>query len=111
MDDLEYALQLKRQGYVQVSRQHRHLARLPLGKTGKQALFEAAFKKYAALSNAESVEFWRQATERWVENIGEASATDHFCRVYAHEYPGCSKTVSITVFKEFRRLGGSTAVK
>lgn len=95
------AQELIDQGYYQISRKFYILAKLPEGKTGKEALYEASLKTYEGLDN---YDFWVKDTRRWVDGLGEANSTDQYLRVHAD----CI-TVTKEVFEEFRRLGGRTA--
>jgi len=80
------------QGYYQVSRRFRTLARLPKGKTGMEALLEATDE----LQPMDAV--------KWVKGLGEGHAGDHFLRCHA------GKNVQIILTEEefhmFRKLGG-----
>jgi hypothetical protein len=100
----QYAKLLLEQGYYQVSRKYGMLARLPDGKTGRQALFEASMEQYRGLPNEAS---WDAQQRRWVGHLPEASAADHYCRVYAPKH--LQRTVSQSVMNAFRKLGGGTA--
>ena len=82
-------------GWYQVSRRWRTLARLPDGKTGIQALAEAADGEVA------------RDSRDWAKMLGERQAGDHFLRVYARGM-GLWREVSADVFREFRNLGGGT---
>ena len=95
-------------GWYQVSHHHRHVARLPAGKSGVQALIEAA--------DAERISPWMSAAQRaeahwanarWANGLGEASAGDQFLRVYA-EGLGLVRWLSREEFDEFKSAGGST---
>jgi hypothetical protein len=81
-------------GFYQVSRAHRHLARLPQGKSGKEALLEVskAYRPWDA--------------EQWVNALGEAHSGDQYLR--AHVPNEDQVQVSIAVFAAFRELGGDT---
>lgn len=76
-------------GFYQVSRKHRMVARLPHGKTGRQALAEASGRS------------------DWAHAMSEASAGDHFLRCHT-DRNGLCVTVDRATFEEFRRLGGDT---
>lgn len=89
-------------GWYQVSRRFRHLARLPEGKTGVEALIDA---RLASIGGVRP-DFWPGEVRRWAESLGEASAADHFMRVYARYTPGLTCTVDADTFEAFRRLGG-----
>lgn len=88
---LAEATRLLEEGYYQVSSAHRMLAKLPEGKTGRMALYEAA--------KHERTDAWQ-----WAFSMGEPSAADQYLRVYAN-----SIIVSPAVFAAFKRLGGRTA--
>jgi len=85
------------QGYHQTSRKYRHVARLPEGKTGIEALAEASAKYRPG-----------DALE-WATRLGEQAAGGHFRRVYAVCYPGLRREVSEAVFAAFKALGGKVA--
>lgn len=85
------ATRLLEAGYYQVSIAHRMLAKLPDGKTGRMALYEA--------TNATRSDAWR-----WAFGMGESNAADYYCRVY-----GKSIVVTPAVFAAFKRLGGGPA--
>lgn len=80
---------LIRQGYQQISRKYRLVARLPEGKTGIEALRDV---DPALIS-------------RWEENL-ERRAAEFFCRVYSKD----TLELSEVDFKEFRFFmgGGKT---
>lgn len=103
MTPTEIAQGLINDGYYQVSRAHRHIAKLPEGKTGKQALYEATMENYKHLDTSKR-EYWEKRNKDWVKNLGEIASKDQYLRVYA-----TSIQVSQAVFNEFRRLGGRTA--
>lgn len=84
-DVLREAREVLEQKYCQTSRAYRHVARLPEGKTGVQALAEAS------------------GDAAWSDRLGERSAGDYYLRVYAEKV-----TLSPEVFEMFRRLGGGT---
>ena len=89
------ARQLIREGYRQVSRKHRIVARLPDGKTGRQALTEAID---------------RREDSTWIRRLSERAAQSQFLRVYA-VYTGDPLwlTLDKDTFDAFRRLGGESA--
>lgn len=89
------AVQILTEGYFQVSRKFRTVAKFPPGKNGMQALFDAAAASGDHGSRAECL--------RWVDSLGETAAGDYYLRVYAE-----TLTVPVEVFDEFRRLGGGT---
>ena len=93
----EQAKKLIEEGWYQVSRKYRTLARLPKGETGIQALARAATKSRNIARD----------TREWAIMLGERSAGDHYLRVYAQE-EGNWQEVSPTVFDWFRKLGGNT---
>jgi hypothetical protein len=84
------AEQLLSLGYYQTSRRFRHLARLPEGKTGKEALLESDFQHYDK--------------EHWIACMDEYSAGDFYLRGRAAD----KIVVSKEVFDQFRKLGGNT---
>jgi hypothetical protein len=75
-------------GYFQVSRAHRRVARLPPGKTGVQALVEAAGENRVD----------------WAKGLGEGGAGDQYLRVYTKD----AVVLSREEFARFRALGGDT---
>lgn len=79
--------------WFQVSRAHRIVARLPKGKTGKEALFDAV---------KESM----QDARRWVDLFSEGSAGDHYLRCYTPQVDQMRLTRA--AFEEFLRNGGRT---
>lgn len=87
-------------GYYQVSRKFGMLAKLPEGKTGREALYEATMRQYAGLPNEAHFD---RTTRRWVNGMSEASAADQYLRVYA-----VAVTVNPTTMRRFRTLGGRT---
>lgn len=101
----EQAVALIDEGWFQVSRKFRHLARLPEGKTGIEALIEACLKSIGRGSHSE---YWPTEIKRWAEDMGEGPAADHFMRCYASAIPGLTCTVDRDIFEAFRRLGGGT---
>lgn len=96
MNPVEEARRLVEEGWYQVSRGFFMVAKLPEGKTGKQALFEATCKHGQHRGSD---------AQRWVDNLGERHAGDHYLRCYAH-LDGNTKTVGADVFEAFRKLGG-----
>jgi hypothetical protein len=88
-DILAEARRLLGKGYYQTSRRHRRLARLPEGKTGRQALC-------AALPN-----------EQWVNSLTEAEVGGHYLRIYSPEEDRVTIACS-RVFAAFQNLGGET---
>ena len=74
--------------WFQVSRTYRCVACLPEGKTGKEALLEAATYP---------------DKERWVGGMSEWGAGDFYLRCYA-----TSKDLPLAEFVLFRQLGGGT---
>lgn len=86
------AQELIDEGWYQVSRRWRTVARLPDGKTGVQALTEAETRRDA---------------EKWAKMLGEGSAGDHFLRCHANK-DGLWKELDVPTFAAFRKLGGDT---
>ena len=97
MTPREKAEKLIKEGYQQVSRRYYILARLPEGKTGKQALLDYS-----------RTNFLRSDLYRWVNMIGEDQSASFFRRVCSR-YLGLWVEVKWDVWKEFRRLGGKSA--
>ncbi len=89
-EEIAKAEQLIKEGYYQISRKYRTLAKLPEGMTGKQAL--------------------RSVTpiERhyWVDAMPESSAGDHY--LSCHTTPEQRITLDIPTFIVFRKTGGDT---
>lgn len=83
------ASELIAQGYYQVSRNHRVLARFPQGRSGK-----------AALRAVVSPAVFRQVFEA----MPEGECGDHYLAAYAP--PEDRVTVDLTTFRAFRALGG-----
>lgn len=81
------ASDLLKQGYVQISRRYRIVARLPRGKTGLEALEEAD----PAL------------VEDWLASL-EERATEQYLRVYAPNE--LKETLTEEEFNAFLRLRG-----
>lgn len=88
--EIDYAKKVIEWGYYQTSRKYRHVARLPKGMTGKEAL------KSVTPENR----------HYWVDGLGESSAGDHYLCV--HGKPEDSLTLTIPEFNAFRKLGGNT---
>lgn len=82
-EDEATARRLVTEGYHQVSRAYREVARLPEGKTGIEALQDVG---------------WRGA-----EGMRESSAADQFRRVYASGR-GLTRTLTRSEFEWFKRL-------
>lgn len=89
-EEIAKAEQLIKEGYYQISRKYRHIARLPEGMTGKQALKLVT------------------PPERhyWVEAMGESSAGDHYLSCYSP--PNQQVVLDIPTFMAFRQAGGNT---
>lgn len=92
---LDAAKELIANGYYQVSRSHRIVARLPEGMTGSEALLREAKKGRP----------WD--AEEWVKALGEGHAGDHFLRCYAQSRE-LWKELDRPTFAAFRSLGGRT---
>lgn len=75
--------ELIKQGYKQVSSQYRTVARLPSGKSGKDALYEAEMAVLGDDLDAETITYWKGEKRRWVNMMGERGSADHFRRVHA----------------------------
>jgi hypothetical protein len=82
-------------GWYQVSRRFRTVARLPDGMTGIEALARDARKSYG------------RDSEEWANMLGERSAGDHWLRCFADK-KGCWKELDQPTFDAFRKLGGRT---
>lgn len=85
------AEQLIRHGYYQISIAHRTVARLPSGKSGREALAEACGRTDA----------WE-----WAYMLGEGAATDQYLRCYADE--PLRKTLDAPTWAAFKKAGGRT---
>lgn len=94
--------------WYQVSRRYRTIARLPEGKTGIQALIDAADASTDASDymDEEMKAWWRTEHVRWANMLGEHCAGDHFLRVFADG--DLVKTLSRDEWKEFLAQGGTT---
>ena len=88
------ANELINNGYYQVSRKYRTLARLPNGMTGKQAL----------LTVAKKIRPWD--AEKWVDCLGEGSAGEYYLR--CHSSKEDQLEIGESLFRVFRFLGGNT---
>ena len=75
--------------WYSVSNKYRMVARLPEGKTGKQALAESGGQ--------------RCGDQAWIDGMGEASAGDHYLRCYAP-----TVELSREEWAAFRAAGGTT---
>ena len=93
------------EGWFQISRRHRMLARLPEGMTGKEALFEARKKE---IGPKHWGGYWEEDTAKWVNNLGEESCAEHFRRVYSTYDKTLNITLDEKTFNAFRSLGGRT---
>ena len=78
-------------GWYQTSRKHLHLARLPQGKTGIEALRGTQQSKHG---------------RRWAGQLGEESAGDQFLRTTRD--PRYRMTVDLEVFRAYKMMGGGT---
>ena len=83
-------------GWYQTSRAYCMLAKLPVGKTGIQALIEAE----------QASRDGREYAQVWAARMGEHHSGDHFLRMHAKGK--LKKTVSSQVMDEFKKLGGGT---
>lgn len=96
--DFEEAKCIILAGYHQTSRSYRMVARLPAGKTGIEALSEAA----TTMIRVRGVE----GTRKWAEGLGEGHAGDHYLSCHAPKSD--QLTLTVPVFAAFRKLGGGT---
>jgi hypothetical protein len=85
--------------WFQISRGHRHVARLPEGKTGVEALIAS----YSERSGRGT----REDYERWARRGGEGSAGDSYLRTYASR-DGLGRQLTRVAFEAFRAAGGDT---
>lgn len=97
-EHIEVAKKLIDEGWWQVSRRHRSIARLPYKTTGIWALIQACLKHGGVP---------RQDVEKWATGLGETHAGDHYLRCYA-DYEGNTRDLDIPTFAAFRKLGGQT---
>ena len=79
-------------GWFQVSRKYRTVARLPEGKTGKEALLESSRRSVPD-------------APRWVACLSERDAADYWGRVHARA-ASLWLELDVATFAAFRRLGG-----
>lgn len=79
---------LIKSGFYQISRKYRGLARLPDGKTGREAYMDAS------------------RPTGYNPHLSERYAGDQYLRVYAPKQDRI--TVSFRTFQAFRRLGGDS---
>lgn len=98
--------QLVMDGWHQISAAYRTIARLPEGKTGRQALYEATQKQYIGLKNEQE---WAVQNAAWCRNLGEASATDQYLRCYAEREGGLVRVLTPEEFKRYKKFGGGCA--
>jgi hypothetical protein len=96
-EHLEEARRLIDEGWHQVSRAYRGVARLPEGMTGTEALIDAERRSDHPHPNLET----------WATRMGEAHAGEHYLRCYAGR-DGHSRDLDIPTFAAFRKLGGGT---
>jgi hypothetical protein len=82
------AKKLRAEGFKQTSNKFRHVARLPPGKTGLEALAEL------------EPEYVRALQQRV-----EDQAAEHYLRVYAAR-AGLEQTLDLRTFQAFKRAGG-----
>lgn len=112
-------------GYYQTSARYRTVGRVPPGKTGREALFEAemagTLRHVAALRKqkrqgpvssvfktpADMERHWRKAHREWVNRLGEMSAVDQYIRVYATGED--SLTLTPEEWRSFKAAGGGCA--
>lgn len=87
-EDMTTGMNLVAEGWVQISRRHRMVARLPKGKTGLQALQERDLGAY----------------KRLMERV-EREAASTFLRVYSNR-EGERRELTLPEFAAFRKLGG-----
>lgn len=94
----EDAQRLIDDGFYQVSRKFRLLAKLPTGKDGIQALIEGETEAYKRTGGTP-----RADLEIWAKRIGPVQAADHYLSCHAPTIE-----VSRETFDAFRKLGGNT---
>lgn len=96
-------------GYEQVSARYRIVARLPEGKTGRDALYGAKMAQLAEHNlDEEMIAYWRTEHREWVNRLGEESSAGHFRRVHAR---AADLWLELTEeeFREFKAQRGRTA--
>lgn len=96
-EHIESARQLLEEGWHQVSRRYRTLARLPDGMNGVEALIDAELRSEHPHPNL----------EKWARGLGNGSAGEHYMRCYAHRDLNQCK-LDIPTFAAFRKLRGDT---
>jgi hypothetical protein len=96
-EHLETARCLIEEGWHQVSRRYRSLARLPDGLSGVTALIDAELRS----------EYPHPDLESWAKGLGDTHAGDHYLRCYALR-DGNVCELDIPTFAAFRKLGGDT---
>jgi hypothetical protein len=112
-------------GYYQTSAKYRMVGRVPPGKTGKDALYEAEMVgvlKHAAelrrrkekgpvssvfKTPGDMERHWEKERRRWVERLGEQSCVDQYVRVYATGED--SLTLTPEEWRSFKAAGGRCA--
>lgn len=93
----QHAERLIKEGWYQVSAKYMMVARLPEGKTGRQALAEA---ETAGITNPE----FKEERRKWAMKMPERDAGDFYLRVYCKD----TKELKLKVWREYKRLGGGT---
>ena len=96
-EHIESARQLIEEGWYQVSRKYRTLARLPDGMTGVEALIHGCRK--TGYPNRDPV--------AWAEGMGNAHAGGYYLRRQAQQDLNWCE-LDIPTFAAFRKLGGTT---
>ena len=95
-----FARKLVEEGYCQISSRYRRVAKLPPGKTGKEAVLESLLGKNP---KKWEVEHYTHLVSRW----SEAEAKDHFLRVFAGK--GLTLKLTHEEFLAYKKAGGGTA--
>jgi hypothetical protein len=87
---IDRAQRLIDEGWCQTSSKYRSIGRLPPGKTAIEALAEASGR------------------EEWAMRMGDASAGDHYLRVYSPKTPELRQELDIATWTAYKKLGGGT---
>lgn len=98
-EHIETAQRLIDEGWYQVSRKYRLVARLPKGKTGIEALIEQERRS----------QYPHPQAEEWVERLGEGHAGDHYLRTKPRrlgQQDPDEQELDIPTFAAYRKLGG-----
>lgn len=86
-EEMDFARKLVEEGWLQTSRRYCRVGRIPEGMTGEEVLLEQGYDP----ERIAKLDFWHIANSA----VG-----------YSDRYFGCTKTLSRTQFKAFRKCGG-----